>query len=132
MDEQLAQTIERLAAATESLQNVLARLDGQQEVLTTKIDRIAATLEESGAASATPDIHSQRLAELERENTELKAQAERLGRKTLSPVASTLLSKIGGDTQSFEASTLDKVLFPLSLEQRIAVKAEMARAGLIG
>ncbi|HVZ59707.1 MAG TPA: hypothetical protein VG892_02875 [Terriglobales bacterium] len=132
MDEQLAQTIERLAAATESLQNVLARLDGQQEVLTTKIDHIAATLEESGAASAMPDIHSQRLAELEQENTELKAQAERLGRKTLSPVASTLLSKIGGDTQSFEASTLDKALSPLSLEQRIAVKAEMARAGLIG
>ena len=69
--------------------------------------------------------------QLERENSELKAQASRLGRKTLSPLTSALLSKTGVDGAALDMAVLDRALAPLSTEQRIAVKAEMARAGMI-
>jgi hypothetical protein len=74
----------------------------------------------------------QRVAELEKNNTELKAQAARLTRKTLSPYVSALLAKNGAtESERVEASVVDKTLQTLSVEQRIAVKAEMARAGMI-
>ena len=53
-------------------------------------------------------------------------------RKTLSPLVTALLSKNGADPQEkVDAAILQQVLQPLSVEQRIAVKAEMARAGMI-
>ena len=53
-------------------------------------------------------------------------------RKTLSPVVSAILAKSeesGGER--IEKALLDKTLQSLSVEQRIAVKAELARAGVI-
>ncbi|HET6316604.1 MAG TPA: hypothetical protein VFG86_09110 [Chloroflexota bacterium] len=126
---------ERLAAAAEALEKALARLDAQRESLETKVDRIVAAVEEQQS-----DRHGDeqdggalraRVTELERVNTELKAQAARAGRKTLPPMVSLLLAKNGMEDEHFESSALDKVLAPLSLEQRIAIKAEMARAGMI-
>jgi predicted RNase H-like nuclease (RuvC/YqgF family) len=133
MNEELMQTMERLASATEVLQGVAARLDAQQEALASKVERIAATLDEGGTLQASSEVQrlNARLSELERENTDLKAQASRLSRKTLSPLASALLSKTGGDSATLDAAALDRALAPLSMEQRIAVKAEMARAGMI-
>jgi hypothetical protein len=61
----------------------------------------------------------------------LKAQAARLTRKTLSPFVSALLAKSGAEGERMESSAIDKTLQALSVEQRIAVKAEMARAGMI-
>lgn len=86
--------------------------------------------------AAAPHELEQRTAELERENAELKVQAGRLARKTLPPLVSALLTKSCGlsDTDSaarLDSAALDKALGSLSLEQRIAVKAEMARAGMI-
>ena len=52
-------------------------------------------------------------------------------RKTLAPFVSMLLTKSGVDDPSADSAVLDKALTSLSLEQRVAVKAEMARAGLI-
>jgi predicted RNase H-like nuclease (RuvC/YqgF family) len=133
MNEQLMQTIERMAAASEALESVLARLDAQHEALTSKVDRIVATLDDNSAFQANTDMQkmSARLRELERENADLKAQASRLGRKTLSPLTSALLSKTGGEGATLDVAALDRALAPLSMEQRIAVKAEMARAGMI-
>jgi len=132
MNEQLMQTMERLAAATEALESVLGRLDAQQEALTSKVERIAATLDENNLLQANSSQQlSARVSELERENAELKAQASRLGRKTLSPLTSALLSKTGASEAGLDLAALDRALAPLSMEQRIAVKAEMARAGMI-
>jgi predicted RNase H-like nuclease (RuvC/YqgF family) len=133
MDEQLTQAMERLAAATEALEGVLARLDAQQEALTSKVERIVATLDENSILHASHEMQklSSRVSELERENGELRAQASRLSRKTLSPLTSALLSKTTGDGATLDVAALDKALAPLSVEQRIAVKAEMARAGMI-
>ena len=137
MMQQLMATAERLATAAESLDRVLGRLDAQQEALNAKVDRIVASVEEgeeidASAGDATRQLQ-ERVAELEKSNTELKAQAARMARKTLPPMVSTILAKNGMEAsgEKIEKEVLEKTLQSLSVEQRIAVKAELARAGMI-
>jgi predicted RNase H-like nuclease (RuvC/YqgF family) len=135
MIDQLAAAADRLANAAETLDRVLGRLDAQQESLNAKVDRIVAAVEEP-EAEITANHNSreleQRVAELEKTNSDLKAQATRLARKTLSPFVAALLAKNHSEPlERLEAGVLDKTLQTLSVEQRIAVKAEMARAGMI-
>ena len=137
--QQLVATADRLASAAETLDRVLSKIDAQHEAMNAKVDRIVAAVEDrvnDAVSSQGKTERSQpweaRLAELEKANTELKAQAARMARKTLSPLVTALLSKStsdGGD--KLDPATLDKTLQALSVEQRIAVKAEMARAGMI-
>lgn len=142
MDETLAtqftESLERLSAAAQALEGALAHFDSQQEVLTAKVERIVAAIDErlpenkqtaSNHENSLSDL-KERLTELERANADLKAQAARLGRKTLSPLVSGLLAKHAGE-DDFQPAALDKALAGLPPDQRIAVKAEMARAGLI-
>ena len=138
MTQQLVATAERLANAAEALDRVLGRLDGQQEALNAKVDRIVAAVEErleDADLDHTPadDVQTLRLrvAELEKTNTDLKAQSTRLARKTLPPLVTALLSKNGETSDRLETAVLDKTLQSLTIDQRIAVKAEMARAGMI-
>src|SRR5713226_7829319 len=101
MTQQLVVTAERLANAAEALDRVLGKLDAQQEALNAKVDRIVAAVEEQltgvdseeRAGAETPRKLQERVAELEKTNTELKAQAARMARKTLPPLVTTLLSK---------------------------------------
>jgi len=136
MTQQLAATAGRLANAAEALDRVLEKLDSQQEALNAKVDRIVAAVEErpeGDGESARAHRLEQRVAELEKANTELKAQAARMTRKTLSPLVTAVLSKSGADPgDKLDPAVVDKTLQSLSVEQRIAVKAEMARAGFIG
>jgi predicted RNase H-like nuclease (RuvC/YqgF family) len=134
--QQLMATAERLANAAESLDRVLGRLDAQQDVLNTKVDRIAAAVAEQPAISARGEGSRQlqeRVAELEKSNTDLKAQAARMARKTLPPLVSAILAKScdEGGSEKLDKGMLDKTLQSLSVEQRIAVKSELARAGII-
>ena len=136
MVQQLMATAERLATAAESLDRVLGRLDAQQEALNAKVDRIVASVEEGESEESTSSdsarLLQERLAELEKSNAELKAQASRMMRKTLPPMVSAILAKseeAGGE--KIEKEVLNKTLQSLSVEQRIAVKAELARAGVI-
>jgi hypothetical protein len=124
MTQQMVATAERLANAAETLDRVLGRLDAQQESLNAKVDRIVAAVEE----------HSNLPAERKAEGTQkLEAQSARIARKTLSPLVSALLAKSGAETaEKLDVPALDKTLQSLTVEQRIAVKAEMARAGMIG
>jgi ABC-type transporter Mla subunit MlaD len=136
MTQQLMATAERLATAAESLDRVLGRLDAQQEALNAKVDRIVAAVDERSSYEAPQEATRQlqeRVAELERSNTDLKAQAARMVRKTLPPMVSAILAKGGAETggEKIEKGVLDKTLQSLSVEQRIAVKAELARAGMI-
>jgi prefoldin subunit 5 len=137
MVQQMMATAERLANAAESLDRVLGRVDAQQEALNAKVDRIVAAVDER--ASMEPEHNEatrqlqERVAELEKSNTDLKAQAARMARKTLPPMVSAILAKGGTETsgEKIEKGVLDKTLQSLSVEQRIAVKAELARAGMI-
>src|SRR5580692_8281486 len=137
MVQQLMTTAERLANAAESLDRVLGRLDAQQEALNTKVDRIAAVVEEPGyemSARGEGARHLQeRVAELEKSNADLKAQAARNARKTLPPLVSAILAKSCDEagSEKLDKGVLDKTLQGLSVEQRIAVKSELARAGII-
>jgi len=145
--QQLMATAERLANAAESLDRVLGRLDSQQDALNAKVDRIVAAVDDRASYEpanrelanhklanneATRQLQ-ERVAELEKSNTDLKAQAARMVRKTLPPLVSAILAKSGSDTggEKIEKGVLDKTLQSLSVEQRIAVKAELARAGMI-
>ena len=134
MVQQLMATAERLANAAESLDRVLGRLDAQQEALNAKVDRIVASVDErslEGRGEGTRQL-LERVAELEKSNADLKAQAARLSRKTLPPMVSAILAKNEGtEGERIEKAALDKSLQSLSVEQRIAVKAELARAGMI-
>jgi len=135
--QQLMATAERLASAAESLDRVLGRLDAQQESLNAKVDRIAAAVDDRAAdepeqSDATRQLQQQ-VIELEKSNADLKAQAARMVRKTLPPMVSALLAKSGSESEGekIDKGVLDKTLQSLSVEQRIAVKAELARAGMI-
>ena len=136
MIRQMMAAAERLAAATETLDRVLGKLDAQQEMLNAKVDRIVAAVEESvtqkgdHAAAGGTDLQ-QRVVELEKSNSDLKAQASRMARKTLSPVVSALIGKNEVEGERMDPAVLNKTLSALSVEQRIAVKAELARAGMI-
>ena len=140
IENQLITTSERLAQAAETLSATLSRLDAQHDELASKIERIIAAIEsdsgEEAESPATGGLEA-RIAELERANTELKVQAERrasiaAARKTLPPLVTALLAKSGVEPEEkLDPATLDKTLASLSVEQRIAVKGQMARAGLI-
>jgi predicted RNase H-like nuclease (RuvC/YqgF family) len=134
MVQQLMATAERLATAAESLDRVLGRLDAQQEALNAKVDRIVAAVDEQASHPASGDttraLH-ERVAELEKSNSDLKAQASRMVRKTLPPMVTAILAKSEDSGEKIDKSVLDRTLASLSVEQRIAVKAELARAGVI-
>jgi hypothetical protein len=138
MVQQMMAAAERLAAATETLDRVLGKLDAQQEMLNAKVDRIVAVVEESATqtterrqAEGSGIELQQRVVQLEKSNADLKAQASRMARKTLSPVVSALIGKNEIEGERMDPAVLSKTLAALSVEQRIAVKAELARAGMI-
>ena len=138
MVQQMMAAAERLAAATETLDRVLGKLDAQQEMLNARVDRIVAAVEESVTqitgrhqTEETGTDLQQRVVQLEKSNADLKAQASRMVRKTLSPVVSTLIGKNEIEGERLDPVVLNKTLAALSVEQRIAVKAELARAGMI-
>ena len=142
--QQMKATADRLASAAETLDRVLGKLDAQQDALNAKVDRIVAavdeTITEASGEDESPRLENRetlgtlqrRVTELEKSNADLKAQAGRLARKTLSPVVSALLAKNEIEGERLDAAVLDKTLSALSVEQRIAVKSELARAGMIG
>ena len=157
MVKQMMAAAERLAVATETLDRVLGKLDAQQEMLNAKVERIVAAVEENlaqAAADRSRVSHNQgdagrsehppfenregwgtqlqaRVAELEKSNADLKAQAARLARKTISPVVAALIGKNEIEGERMDPAVLNKTLASLSVEQRVAVKSELARAGVI-
>src|SRR6266511_2194525 len=126
----------QLNSAAKALERVIGKLEAQYEALNQKIDRIIATVEKQAAdnsAEAVVEASAQReanpLLPTEGRNG---APAVRVERKTLPAVVSTLLAKSGvGESAQIESCTLDRALGALTIEQRIAVKAELARAGMI-
>jgi hypothetical protein len=95
------------------------------------IGRIVATVETRREAEL-----EQKLAAAEQTIAELQARgpatAPAVGRKTLPSAMTNLLARQGVTVDSLEAGALDAALVSLSIEQRIAVKAQLMRAGLLG
>jgi hypothetical protein len=136
---ELTETMERLEAVAEALEQAAERIEERQVALAAEaqqsVGRIVATAESAREAEL-----ERRLAEAEVRIAELTAAAvpSLAGRKTLPAGMATMLAKqgvpleAGGTFASMEAGAVDGALASLSIEQRIAVKAELMRAGLLG
>jgi hypothetical protein len=135
MKDELCTTLERLSAAAGLLEQAVERLGQAQSALAidaeATISRIVATVESRREAEL-----EEKLAAAESRIAELQAResvgSSISGRKTLPSSMTSLLAKQGLTLDSLEAGTLDAALVSLSLEQRIAVKAQLMRAGLLG
>ena len=150
----LRMTVERLSAATALLEHAVEEL--RAKPLTQLSAEAEASIERIVASA-----EAKREAELERKLEFVEAQLEALrasrvvtveaggqeasaretsGRKTLPSGMLHLLAKQGVTAESIAAGAqdvsvhggLDRALCSLSIEQRIAVKSELLRAGLIG
>jgi hypothetical protein len=122
--------VERLEAATSLLEKALRWLDDKQGALSGEVERISATVEQSRREAEL----SEKLAAVEQELAELKAAAHSNAvptRRTLPAGTVEMLAKHGIGEGPVEARTLDAALSGLSLEQRIAVKTQLLRAGAI-
>jgi len=131
---ELTETVGRLAAAAERLEQAVERMAERQMVLAAEaqenVGRIVATVE-----SAREEELTRRLEEAEAKIASLMAGSSAAGRKTLSAGTATMLAKSGvafDGGLAMEAGAVDAALGSLSIEQRIAVKAELLRAGLLG
>jgi hypothetical protein len=137
MKDELGMTVERLAAAAGLLEQAVERLAQRQSELAldaeASIGRIVATVEGRREAEL-----EEKLAAAEAKIAELKAAAASVpaevthGRKTLPVGMASLLAKQGVSVDSIEAGSLDAALGSLSIEQRIAVKAQLMRSGMLG
>ncbi len=123
--------IERLEAAATQLERTLSRLEERQGALSGEVERISATVEQSRRET---DL-AERLTAAERELAELKAASATNAvsplRRTVPASTVEMLAKHGIGEGPVDVRTLDTALSGLSLEQRIAVKTQLLRAGAI-
>ncbi len=138
MKNELGSTVERLAAAAGLLEQAVERLTQRQNDFAldaeASIGRIVATVEGRREAEL-----EEKLAAAEAQIAEMKAaavssvpSAVTYGRKTLPMAMVNLLAKQGVTVDSMDAGAVDAALVSLNIEQRIAVKAQLMRAGLLG
>jgi hypothetical protein len=125
---------ERLEAAATLLEKNLGWLEGHQEALSGEVGRISATVESAVADHREAEL-AEKLAAVESELAALKAAAAPAAatavRRTVPAAASEMLAKHGIGEGPVDVRTLDAALTGLSLEQRIAVKTQLLRAGAI-
>jgi hypothetical protein len=99
--------------------------------LTGEVERISATVDQSRREAEL----TERLAQVERELSDLKAAGAPTIvnplRRTMPAATSEMLAKHGISDGPVDVRTLDAALSGLSLEQRIAVKTQLLRAGAI-
>ena len=135
MKDELGITVDRLTVAASLLEQAVERLAQRQSAFAedaeASISRIVATVESRREAEL-----EEKLAAAELTIAELQARsvtgAPAAGRKTLPTAMTNLLAKQGVTVDSLEAGSLDAALVSLSVEQRIAVKSQLLRAGLLG
>ena len=124
------EVIERLESAAALLEKTLHWLDERQNAISGEVEKISATVEQSRREEEL----SAKLAALEQELAELKA-GEQAGRPTVRQTLPTgtaeMLAKHGIGDGPVDVQKLDAALSGLSLEQRIAVKTQLLRAGAI-
>ena len=123
--------VERLESAATLLERTLHWLDERQCDLSGEVERISATVEQSQRERELEE----KLATAERELAEVKAAAAQNGwnalRRTVPAATAEMLAKHGINEGPVDVRTLDTALSGLSLEQRIAVKTQLLRAGAL-
>ncbi len=123
--------VERLEAATTQLEKTLNWLEERQGALSGEVERISATVEQSRRETEL----AEKLTAVERELAEVKAAAGQNAlnplRRTMPAATAEMLAKHGIGDGPVDVRALDAALNGLSLEQRIAVKTQLLRAGAI-
>jgi septal ring factor EnvC (AmiA/AmiB activator) len=131
MEIEQKESVERLEAATTLMEKTLNWLEERQTGLTGEVERISATVEQSRRETEL----AQKLATVERELGEFKASAAPAIvsslRRTVPASTAEMLAKHGIGDGPVDVRALDAALSGLSLEQRIAVKTQLLRAGAI-
>ena len=133
MDNDERELAERLETATGLLGKMLNCLEERlaaASALSGEVEKISATVEQSRCEEELAG----RLAAAERELADLKAAAPsplNALRKTVPAATTEMLAKHGIGEGPVDVRTLDAALSGLSLEQRIAVKTQLLRAGAI-
>lgn len=137
--EEMNRALEQLMSNAERLGRAAASMEVALEVISGRVPQITATVEQNESALEL------RIAELERQMAELHASAAAVqaagilqvpaatsGRRTLPASTANLLAKHGmSEGSSIEVGALDGALTSLPIEQRIAVKAQLMRAGML-
>jgi len=133
-NEMLHAGVERMNAAANALERLVACLKQREAAATGDVQKIVAEVERGCGYSERELELERRLAQAEQQIAELRAQELKYAsiRKTLPATTTQLLAKQGiTSLDSIEAGALDAALTGLSLEQRIAVKAQLQRAGAL-
>ncbi|HEX3471131.1 MAG TPA: hypothetical protein VHT28_08095 [Silvibacterium sp.] len=128
------ESIDRLNTAANLLERTVASLEQREAAMNGDMRKIVAAVEQGAEISQRELELERKLVAAEQQISELRAQESKATsvRKTLPASTAHLLAK-GGITalESIEAGALDAALAGLSLEQRIAVKAQLMRAGAL-
>jgi len=126
--------VDRLEAAATLLERTLGWLEDRQRALSGDVERISATVE----STRREEELLAKLQEVERELSELRAaaaggnefpKAVQPLRRTLPSSTAEVVAKHGVGEGAVDVRTLDAALTGLSMEQRIAVKSQLRRAG---
>jgi predicted nucleic acid-binding Zn-ribbon protein len=125
----LETTVERIATAASLLEQAMQRLSERQQESELTIGRISATVE--AAMEERLQAAEAKIAQLEAGIAETIPTEGQSRRKTLPAGMASMLAKQGVTVESLEAGALDAALTGLSLEQRIAVKSQLLRAGML-
>jgi hypothetical protein len=134
METEQKQIVERLEAATSLLEKTINWLDERVAATTAlsgEVERISATVEQSRREIEL----AEKLATVETELANIKAMGAPTIvhplRRTVPASTSEMLAKHGIAEGPVDVRALDAALAGLSLEQRIAVKTQLLRAGAI-
>lgn len=131
MEPQDPSLLERLETAASALERMLISLDERHNTLAGQVEKISATIEQTRREEELLN----KLTAAEHELAELRAaaasQAAVPARRTLPAATAEMLAKHGVGDGPVDVRTLDAALSGLSLEQRIAVKTQLLRAGAI-
>jgi exonuclease VII small subunit len=142
----LSESMERMEARLEAAASLFERaatlLEERESSMSGEVRKIVAAVETNHTTSREAELEK-KLETAEQQIAELRAQVEsqieskfeaqpKSARKTVPASTAQFLAKQGiASLDSLEASTLDAALNGLSLEQRIAVKAQLLRAGVV-
>ena len=131
MEKEEREIVERLEAATTLLEKTLSWLEERQGALAGDVEKISATVEQTRRETEL----AEKLAAAEQELAEVKtASAQNTQnplRRTMPAATAEMLAKRGIGDGPVDVHALDAALSGLSLEQRIAVKTQLLRAGAI-
>ena len=130
----LGESIERLSSAASLLERTVAWLEQRESAAHGAVEKMTATVEDQNESFARERDLKMKLEAAEQQIAELRAHSSRAvsARQTLPASTTQLLAKQGVSiVDSVQAGTLDAALTGLSLEQRIAVKAQLLRAGML-